>query len=255
MEGFAKLAAPLHKLVAEFAGGKRKKVVGQGFADAWTESCQESFDTLREKLTTSPILAYADFSLPFVLEVDASFQGLGAVLSQEQEGRVRPIAFASRSLRPTERNSANYSSMKFEFLALKWAMTEKFREYLLGQKCIVFTDNNPLSHLTSAKLGATEQRWAAQLAVFDFEIRYRPGKSNGNADALSRQFPIDSGEVGQFVPVTVLPASIQQAAGMGHMYQATQAALKVFPSYSAADLRALQEADPDIGGVGCLWRA
>ncbi|KAI5107461.1 hypothetical protein C0J45_3099, partial [Silurus meridionalis] len=186
VEGFTRVAAPLHKLVAEFAGGKRKRVVGQGFAGAWTEQCQRSFDTLREKLTTSPILAYADFSLPFILEIDASFQGLGAVLSQEQEGKVRPIAFASRSLRPTERNSANYSSMKLEFLALKWAMTEKFREYLWGQKCIVFTDNNPLSHLSSAKLGATEQRWAAQLAVFDFEIRYRPGKSNGNADALSR---------------------------------------------------------------------
>lgn len=62
----------------------------------------------------------------------------------------------------------NYSSMKLEFLALKWAMTEKFPEYLLGHKCVVFTDNNPLSHLHSAKLGATEHRWAAQLAAFDF---------------------------------------------------------------------------------------
>lgn len=254
VEGFAKLAAPLHKLVAEFAGGKHKKVTGQGFAGAWTEQCQKSFDILREKLTTSPILAYANFSLPFILEIDASFRGLGAVLSQEQEGKVRPIAFASHSLRPTERNSANYSSMKLEFLALKWAMTEKFREYLLGQKCIVFTDNNPLSHLTSAKLGATEQRWAAQLAVFDFEIRYRPGKSNSNADALSRQPPTDSGEMGQLVPATVIPASIQQAAGIEPIHQATQAALKVFPSHSAADLRALQEADPDIGRVVCFWR-
>ncbi|KAL0161382.1 hypothetical protein M9458_045107, partial [Cirrhinus mrigala] len=195
VEGFAKLAAPLHKLVAEFVGGRYKKSAGPSFASAWTEHCQNSFDTLKEKLTTSPILAYADFSLPFILEVDASHRGLGAVLSQEQEGKVRPIAFASRSLRPTERNPVNYSSMKLEFLALKWAMTEKFREYLLGHRCVVFTDNNPLSHLESAKLGATEQRWAAQVAVFDFEIRYRP-----------------------------------------------------------ADLRALQEADPDIGRVLCFWR-
>lgn len=76
--------------------------------------------------------------------------------------------------------------MKLEFLALKWAMTEKFREYLLGHKCIVFTDNNPLSHLETAKLGAIEQRWVAQLASFDFEIRYHSGKSNINADAFSR---------------------------------------------------------------------
>lgn len=83
----------------------------------------------------------------------------------------------------------NYSSMKLEFLALKWAMTEKFGEYLLGHKCIVYTNNNPLSHLSSAKLGATEQRWAAQLASFDFDIKYRTGRSNQNADVLSRQHP------------------------------------------------------------------
>lgn len=146
-----------------------------------------SFADLKGKLTSSPVLAYADFTLPFILEVDASLSGLGAVLSQNQGGKIRPIAFASRGLRPTERNMANYSSMKLEFLALKWAMSEKFREYLLGQKCVVFTDNNPLSHLTSAKLGSTEQRWATQLACFDFEIKYRPGRCNKNADALSRQ--------------------------------------------------------------------
>lgn len=91
------------------------------------------------KLTTAPVLTYADFSLPFILEVDASHSGLGAVLSQEQEGKVRPIAYASRGLRPTERNMVNYSSMKLEFLALKWAMSEKFREYLFGHHCCTCT--------------------------------------------------------------------------------------------------------------------
>lgn len=121
------------------------------------------------------MLAYADFSLPFILEVDASHYGLGAILSQEQDGEVRLIAYASRTLRPPERNMSSYSSMKLDFVALRWAMVEKFREYLLGNKCIVYTDNNLLSYLSSAKLGATEQRWAAQLAVFDFEIKYRSG--------------------------------------------------------------------------------
>lgn len=60
--------------------------------------------------------------------------------------------------------------MKLEFLALKWAMSDKFREYLLGHKCIVFTDNNPLSHLSSAKLGALEQHWVAEFMSFNFEI-------------------------------------------------------------------------------------
>ena len=184
VEGFAKLAAPLHKLVAELAGLKPKRV-NQTISGRWTEECCHSFEALKTCLTTAPVLAYADF----ILEVDASYGGLGAVLSQEQGGKVRPIAYASRGLRPTERNMSNYSSMKLEFLALKWAMTEKFREYLLGHKCFVYTDNNPLSHLSAAKLGATEQRWAAQLATFDFELKYRSGRSNQNADALSRQHP------------------------------------------------------------------
>lgn len=107
VEGFAKLAAPLHKLVAEFVGGRHKKSSGQRFASAWTEHCQRSFDILKEKLTTAPIHAYADFSLPLILEVDASHRGLGAVLSQEQEGKIRSIAYTSHSLRPTERNLVN----------------------------------------------------------------------------------------------------------------------------------------------------
>lgn len=115
------------------------------------------------------MLAYADFTLPFILEVDASHSGLGAVLSQEQNGKVRPIAHASRGLRPTEHNMSNYSSMKLEFVALKWAMTEKFREYLLGHKCIVSTDNNLLSHLFTATLGATEQRLARGFGLLGTE--------------------------------------------------------------------------------------
>ena len=76
--------------------------------------------------------------------------------------------------------------MKLELLALKWAVTEKFRTYLLGFNFEVYTDNNLLKYLqTTAKLGALEQRWAAQLALFDFSISYMSGSSNANADALS----------------------------------------------------------------------
>jgi hypothetical protein len=90
-------------------------------------------------------------------------------------------------LRPSERNDANYSSAKLELLAVKWAVTEKFKDYLLGSKFEFITDNNPLSYLqTSAKLGAVEQRWQAQLAQFNFTITYRSGKLNRAADALSR---------------------------------------------------------------------
>lgn len=97
--------------------------------------------------------------------MDASLSGLGTVLSQEQNGKVRLVAYASRALTPTERNMPNYSSMRLEFFGLKWAMTEKFWDYLLGQKCVLWTNNNPRSHLNTAKLGATEQCWAAQVAL------------------------------------------------------------------------------------------
>lgn len=145
IEGFAKLAAPLHRLVADLMGTKSRKPSGKNLPAVWTEKCEHSFQEIKRRLVSAPILAYANFSLPFILEIDASYSGLGAVLSQEQDGKVRPVAYASRGLKPTERNMSNYSSMKLEFLALKWAMTEKFRDYLLGQKCMVFTDNNPLS--------------------------------------------------------------------------------------------------------------
>ena len=189
--GFAKIAKPLHAVTsavhADPATSKKKQA---SIAKFWNEECQNAFEQLKLALGAAPVLGFADFTRPFRLDIDASFDGLGAVLSQDQGSGRRVIAYASRSLRQNEKNMRNYSSFKLELLGLKWAVTEKFRGYLLGSKCEVMTDNNPLSHLQTAKLGAIEQRWAAELALFDLEIKYRPGKQNPNADALSR-FPID----------------------------------------------------------------
>lgn len=128
VKGFSHVAAPLHRLVAEAGGGWRSKERAVPFGEAWTETCERSFEELKARLIAAPVLAYADFSLPFILEIDASYSGLGAVLSQEQGGKIRPIAYASRALSRSERKMPNYSSMKLEFLALKWAMADKFRE-------------------------------------------------------------------------------------------------------------------------------
>lgn len=177
---FSKIASPLHALTRGTANEKKSAPV------SWSSECQNAFDQLKEALVDAPILAYADFSLPFRLYTDASFDGLGAVLAQVQGGKERVIAYASRSLQPTERNDQNYSSFKLELLALKWAVTEKFKDYLYGTDVTVFTDNNPLVHLETARLGAVEQRWVAQLANFKYTIKYRPGTQNQNADALSR---------------------------------------------------------------------
>ena len=127
---------------------KKKK-----FKVHWGPEQQEAFETLQRLCTDSPILAYADFKSPFILHTDASGDGLGAVLYQAQEGKQRVIAYASRSLSKSERN---YPVHKLEFLALKWAITDKFHEYLYGSQFQVYTDNNPLTYvLTTAKLDAT----------------------------------------------------------------------------------------------------
>ena len=91
-----------------------------------------SFEVLREKLIAATAIAFPDLSKPFRLENDASQEGLGAVLSQENDGKYRVMVYARR-LRPTERKMENYNSIKLEFLALKWAVTEKFRSYLWEQ--------------------------------------------------------------------------------------------------------------------------
>ncbi|KAI2654721.1 Retrovirus-related Pol polyprotein from transposon 17.6 [Labeo rohita] len=188
-------------------------------------------------------------------EADASNLGLGAVLSQEQGGLRRPIAFASRGLRPSERNMTNYSSMKLELLALKWAMTEKFREYLLGNKVTVYADNNPLRYLESAKLGAVEQRWVSQLTLFEYEIKYRPGTANHNADALSR-LPLHSVDHSINVPPGIaVPLSIStQERPPGLSPQVAEASMvDAVPARNRANLKALQAADPCIKVFLQFW--
>ena len=135
-------------------------------------------------LTNPQILAFPDFQQPFELHVDASGNGLGVALYNVQDGQMKVIAYASRNLSKSE---LNYSAYKLEFLAFKWAVTEKFKDYLMGAKFTVYTDNNPLTHiLTSAKLDGTGQRWATALSQFNFYLIYRAGLKNVDADRMSR---------------------------------------------------------------------
>ena len=198
---FAKIAAPLHAVIAPIAtkrkGSKlaatdyaqhRKEQASNNTPFTWSEECQQAFQTLKDALTSAPVLGYPDYTKPFILETDASLQGLGAVLSQVADsGEVKPIAYASRSLRPSERSMRDYSSAKLELMALKWAICDKFKDYLLGSKFTVYTDNNPLVYVRTSKLGAAQIRWLSELALFDFDIVYRTGRTNRVADALSRR--------------------------------------------------------------------
>lgn len=157
----------------------------------WGAEPQKALEQLVDLLTNPPILAYPDFNLPFTLHTDASDQGLGAVLYQRQNGKLRVIGFGSRTLSQSERNYHLHSG-KLEFLVLKWAVCEKFRDYLYyAPHFTIYTDNNPLTYVMStAKLNAVGHRWVGELADFHFDVKYRPGKSNTDADTLSR-LPLD----------------------------------------------------------------
>ena len=134
---------------------------------------------------TAPILVFADFKKPFRLETDASKEGLGAVLLQESDdGQYHPVAFASRELKGGE---PKYHSSKLEFLALKWAITEQFHEYLQYQSFTVRTDNNRLTYiLMTPNLDALGHHWVAALAGYNMKLEYLKGSDNKVVDALSR---------------------------------------------------------------------
>ena len=150
----------------------------------WNEECDKAFSQIIEMLSKQPILAYPDFKQRFYLSTDASKVGVGAVLSQmDEEGRERPIYYASRSLNGAERN---YSTIERELLAIVYAV-EKFRYYLLGKEFTISTDHNPLTYLNNLTLSSSRlTRWRLKLAEYDFKIKYKKGQLNNNADALSR---------------------------------------------------------------------
>ena len=134
---------------------------------------------------TSPVLAFANYMMDFLLETDASKEGLGAVLSQKQAGGCyHPVAYGSQALTAHEKN---YHSTKLEFLALKWAVMEHFREYLLYQPFLVKTDNNPLMYIIiTPNLDATGHQWVGALAKFNFQLEYQKGQENTVADMLGQ---------------------------------------------------------------------
>ena len=137
IKGYARIAKPLNDLLQ---GENKLKSHPVGLPPDTLAAFQE----LKMKCLTAPVLAFVDFKKPFLLETDASIEGLGAVLSQKQDnGCYHPVTYASRGLKGGE---LKYHSSKLEFLALKWAVTEQFREYLQYQPFLVRTDNNPLTY-------------------------------------------------------------------------------------------------------------
>ena len=172
IKDFSSIASPLTQLT-------RKTV-----PFVWTNECEEAFEKLKECLLSPPILVYPNFEKKFKLTTDASNIGLGVILSQEDdEGVDRVIAYASKKLTRAEKN---YSTTELELLAIIFAI-DKFRPYIYGRTFDLVTDHKPLIHLnTSTSKSERLTRWKLALAEHTFDIKYKPGKDNVNADVLSR---------------------------------------------------------------------
>ena len=172
MKDYSEIAKPLYLLT-------RKDVTWN-----WSEEAEKAFQMLKEKLINYPILAYPKVDGgEFTLDCDASSSSIGAVLSQEQDGSERVIAYASRTLSAAE---CNYCVTKLEMLAVVF-FTKYFKHYLLGRHFTVRSDHGSLRWLSRFKEPEGQvQRWLEQLSQFDFEIIHRPGTKHRNADFLSR---------------------------------------------------------------------
>ncbi|KAK3517667.1 hypothetical protein QTP70_015162 [Hemibagrus guttatus] len=201
IRNYSSVAGPLTSLLR----GKPKKLT-------WTDLARSAFQRLKNCFTTAPILRHPDPDLPFMVEVDASSSGLGAVLSQRhgKPGKIHPCAFYSRKLTSAE---VNYDVGNRESLTIKAAL-EEWRHWLEGARhpLKVLTDHRNLEYLRGAKqLNPRQARWAIFFTRFAFTVTYRPGSKNFKADALSRQFEVDNepAQPDVILPATVILAPVQ----------------------------------------------
>lgn len=171
---FSKIARPLTDML------KKDK------AFSWGSEQEKAFATLRDALCSKPILQFPDFTRPFVVTTDASGYAIGGVLSQGEIGKDLPIAYASRLLNNAERN---YSTIEKELLAIVYCVNY-FRPYIYGRKFALVTDHRPLVWMHTVTDPTSRLiRWRLKLAEYEYNVIYKPGKINDNADALSRNPP------------------------------------------------------------------
>ncbi|KAL0198667.1 hypothetical protein M9458_007207, partial [Cirrhinus mrigala] len=201
IRGFSQVAAPLTSLTRK---GTTKLV--------WTPASEQAFQELKTRFTSAPILRHPDPSKQFVVEVDASNTGLGAVLSQRHgnPAKLYPCAYYSRKLNPAERN---YDVGDRELLAMKAAL-EEWRHWLEGATVpfIILTDHKNLEYLrTARRLNARQARWSLFFSQFHFQVTYRPGSRNGKADGLSRQYDHSQLDTppSSIIPPTLIVSPVQ----------------------------------------------
>jgi transposase InsO family protein len=235
VSGFSTIAASLYDLMCK------------GHKFVWNEACQESFDELKRRLVTAPILGMPSNEGRFILDTDASDSAVGAVLSQEQDGVERVIAYASKSL---SREQRNYCVTRRELLAIV-TFLKYFRHYILGRRFLVRTDHAALQWLRRIPEPIGQQaRWITFMEEFQFDIVHRAGKSHGNADALSRR-PCDRPRCcKQYEPDAAdgvhrcLAVLMQQDSLNDQMVETEEVV-----SWTAEAMAKDQTDDPDIGPI------
>lgn len=174
IKDYARLSAPITSLL---------KGRGKGRTIQWTPEAENSFQEIKRRIATAPVLASPDFSKDFLIQTDASDVAVGAVLFQEFEGKEHPIAFASRTLTASERK---YSATERELIGVIFGI-EHFRGYVEGTSFCVITDCAALKWLNNLREPTGRlARWSMRLSQFTFSIKHRPGKQNIVPDALSR---------------------------------------------------------------------
>ena len=245
VKSYATIASPLHRLTER----------GRQFN--WTSECATAFASLKQKLTNAPILAFPDFTQPFLLDTDASHFGIGAVLSQVIAGKEKVIAYASRTLSKAERK---YCVTRKELLAMV-IFIQHFRPYLLGRQFTLRTDHSALKWLQTLKEPEGQlARWLEQLQEYEFEIIHRPGKQHSNADALSRRPPCSQcnrDDCAQSNPECTTGKTQQQSLKMNALQEEDTSAVITAESRStntscdeeSDDMRVAQLSDDVLGSI------
>jgi hypothetical protein len=182
IRSFLGLAGYYRRFIPDFSRTAKPmtELLKKGVKFVWSEECDQAFHTLRKHLTSALVLTQPDMSKPFEVFCDASGNGLGCVLMQEN----RVIACASRALRPHEKN---YPTHDLELAAVVHTL-KLWRHYLMGNHYNIYTDHKSLKYIfTQTDLNIRQRRWLELIKDYDLEVHYHPGKANVVADALSRK--------------------------------------------------------------------